>query len=213
MIRMMYYARAIVLCWWFPERMIRFLRKNTERQLHEHLPCDPHFKPKYNPWQQRMRITPGDFFECLRKGKACVVTDTIDTVTETGIKLHSGYDLDADIIVTATGPKVQFGGAVKISVDGVPTYVPDEFIWRGAMLQDVLNLVFVFDLSSQSWTLGVDATAQLWVRVLKNVRSKGMTSYCPRVDVKDGIRKKFIIDLQSSYTNAAKGGEMSTERW
>ncbi|KEF58237.1 uncharacterized protein A1O9_06163 [Exophiala aquamarina CBS 119918] len=209
MIRMMYFTRAIIFynfCRMFPERMINFLRKNTERQLPEHLPYDPHFKPKYNPWEQRMCICPGgDFFDCLRSGKAHVVTDTINTVTESGIKLDSGAELDADIIVTATGLKVQFGGAIKLSVDGTPVNVPDKFIWRGIMLQDVPNLAFVFGYTNQSWTLGADAAAQLWVRLLKRAHSRGMNSAIPRVDAKDGVREKFIMDLlSSSYAKAAK---------
>ncbi|KAG9775198.1 monooxygenase, partial [Aureobasidium melanogenum] len=202
-------------CRLFPQRGIKLLRAATEKELPENIPFDPHFVPRYNPWQQRMCITPGgDFFAALRTGKANVVTDTIDTVTETGIKLKSGDRLDADIIITATGLKLRMGGGAKLTVDGEPYPVNQKYVWRGAMLQDLPNLTFVLGYTDASWTLGADATSQLWVRLLKAARAKNMTSIVPRMDEKDKdlVLNKPLLNLNSSYIKAAeqdlpKGGD------
>jgi len=192
-------------CRLFPKQGIKVLRKGTEKALPPNIPFDPHFVPKYKPWEQRMCITPGgDFFAALRTGKADVVTDTIETVTANGITLKSGQTLDADIIITATGLKIQFGGGATVSVDNQPFQLSQKYTWRGAMLQDLPNLTFVFGYTNASWTLGADATAQLWVRILKSMRDKNMTSVVPRMSENEGVLNVPFLNLNSSYIQAAE---------
>ncbi|EXJ85908.1 hypothetical protein A1O1_06277 [Capronia coronata CBS 617.96] len=195
----------IRFCRLFPNQGIKILRAATEKELPSNIPFEPHFVPKYNPWQQRMCITPGgDFFAALRTGKADIVTDTIDTVSPTGIRLRSGASLDADIIITATGLKIRFGGGAKILVDGDPYQISQKYVWRGALLQDLPNFAFVFGYTDASWTLGADATAQLWVRLLKTARAKNMTSMVPRVGETEEVLDKPLLNLNSTYIKAAE---------
>jgi len=122
-------------CQLFPSKARQFLLNETAKQLPPGLSIDPHFSPKYLPWEQRMCVSPGgDFFEALRSGKASVMTGHIDTVTEHSIRLQNGQEVDADIIITATGLKMQFLGNAKLTIDGgEPISIGDKFLWRGAL--------------------------------------------------------------------------------
>ncbi|KIV79459.1 hypothetical protein PV11_07021 [Exophiala sideris] len=191
-------------CRLFPERGIKALRKTTEKELPPTLQFDKHFVPKYKPWEQRMCITPGgDFFAALRSGKGNMVTDIIENVTASGIQLQSGQYLDADIIVTATGLKMQIFGGIKVSVDGEPFNQGKKFIWRGALLQDLPNFTYVFGYTNASWTLGADATALLWVRLLKQMKKQNMTSMVARLDQKEGVVEVPLLNLSSTYIKSA----------
>jgi monooxygenase len=127
-------------CRLFPASAINLLRTGTQKELvGTNFTLEDHFTPSYRPWEQRMCISPdGDFFAALRAGKADVVTGHIDTITDRSIKLKNGKSIDdIDIIITATGLKVQLCGNASLSIDGEPLSVGDKFVWRGAMLQDV----------------------------------------------------------------------------
>jgi cation diffusion facilitator CzcD-associated flavoprotein CzcO len=170
------------------------------------MPHDPHFKPAYNPWEQRLCLCPdGDFFKALRKGNADIVTDTIRTVTANGIQTESGKMIDADIIVTATGLKMQLAGAARISVDGEPVDVSTKFMWKGVMLQDLPNAAFVIGYTNASWTLGADATAQLVCRLLKRMDSLNVTSAVPRLPDGKKIKPTPVLNLSSTYIEKGKG--------
>jgi cation diffusion facilitator CzcD-associated flavoprotein CzcO len=207
----------VYFCRIFPKLGIWLLRSNIKKELPPNISVDPHFIPSYRPFEQRMCITPdGDFFQALRSGKADIVTDHIETVTDTGIKLRSGQFLDADIIITATGLKVQMCGNTNVSVNGEEIRIADKFLWRGAMLQDVPNLAFIFGYTNASWTLGSDAAARLFVRLLKNLRKQGVTSVVPRINDPGSVKQVEMMDLSSSYIQAAlerkqipKGGDVA----
>lgn len=133
------------------------------------------------------------------------MTDVIEEVTANSIRLKSGASLDADVIITATGLKLQFGGGAQVLVDGEPYHMNQKYIWRGAFLQDLPNFSFVFGYTNASWTLGADATAQLWVRILKSMKARNMTSMVPRLSEKDGVLEVPLLNLSSSYITAAQG--------
>ncbi|KAL2194762.1 hypothetical protein P885DRAFT_71167 [Corynascus similis CBS 632.67] len=157
------------------------IKHATIRQLPPDVRWDPHFKPRYNPWEQRFcACVDGDFFAALRSGKADVVTGTIKTVTARTIELDSGETLHPDVIVTATGLKLRFGGGISFSVDGKPFKWSDKFAWRSAMLQDVPNLLFLTGYETASWTLGADVSARLFMRILHRMREKGADAVVPR---------------------------------
>lgn len=143
----------------------------------------------------------GDFFAALRKGKASVVTDTIKTVTESGIDLTSGQHLDADIIVTATGLKLQILAGIPITIDNEPYHPNTHYAWNGTMLSGAPNLTFVFGYATASWTLGADNTATLWIRTLKNMEKEKYTSVVPEVENEDELKGKEMpfLDLNSTY--------------
>jgi cation diffusion facilitator CzcD-associated flavoprotein CzcO len=192
-------------CRHFPNAAKNVLRKGTLAQLPKNIPYDPHFEPKYNPWEQRMCICPdGDFFKPLREGKADIATGHIETVTEHGITLKSGQKLDADIIVTATGLKVQIAGGAKISVDGSPIKINEKYIWKGTMLEDVPNAAFIIGYTNASWTLGADAAAQLIIRLLKNMEKAKQTSAVPKLENPDVLKPTPFLNLTSTYLQKAE---------
>jgi cation diffusion facilitator CzcD-associated flavoprotein CzcO len=181
------------------------LRKRAERQLPKSLPHDPNFNPTYNPWEQRLCVCPdGDFFNALRSGIASVVTDRIKTVTETGITTESGKTLDADIIVTATGLKVQLAGGAKITIKSKPVVLSEKYIWNGQMVQDVPNTFVVMGYTNASWTLGSDSTAMNICRLLKHMDKDGMAHATPRVPEGLKMSSRPLIDLNSTYVSKAK---------
>ena len=113
-----------------------------------------HFRPNYNPWDQRLCAVPnGDLFKTVRRGEADIVTDHIERFTENGILLKSGQELEADIIITATGLNVQMLGGVEGTIDGKAVEPRESLVYKGMMLRDVPNMALVFGYTNSSWTL------------------------------------------------------------
>ena len=196
-------------CRAFPASARRLFEKITLPRLPLGIPLDPHFKPRYNPWDQRLCVSPeGDFYKALGSRKGAIETDTISTVTEDGIKLNSGNHLPADVIITATGLKLQIGGAIKITVNDKPLDISDKHIWNGAMIQDLPNASLVLGYVNASWTLGADAAMGLTCRVLKYMQSNGYKAVVPGVEGEgekqlDRTRRP-LLDLNSTYLTRAQ---------
>lgn len=135
-----------------------------------------HFTPSYNPWDQRLCVVPnGDLFRVLRSGKASIVTDRIETFTERGIRLASGEELAADIVVSATGLRVQMLGGATLEIDGEPVVTRDRVVYKGTMLDGVPNAMMVLGYTNASWTLKADLAAEYFCRVLNHMREHGYT--------------------------------------
>lgn len=142
--------------------------------LGEDFDIGTHFTPKYRPWRQRIAFIPdGDLFQGIAAGKASVVTDEIDRFTEKGILLKSGNELEADIIVTATGFDLNVLGDIAFSIDGEPLAFHETTTFRGMMFTGVPNMVWVFGYFRASWTLRVDIVADFVVRLLKHMKKRG----------------------------------------
>jgi cation diffusion facilitator CzcD-associated flavoprotein CzcO len=141
----------------------------------------------------------------LKSGKADVVTDRIKTVTATGIETVKGIKIDADIIITATGLKMQLAGGSKISVDGKPLDVSEKYMWKGVMLQDLPNAAIVIGYTNASWTLGSDTTALHMTRLLKYMDKQGVLSATPRVKEGEKLKSQPLLNLNSTYIEKAKG--------
>lgn len=186
----------------FPERAKGMIRNFTERQLPEGTSYDENFQPPYNPWDQRLCVVPNsDLFRALRSGKASVVTDTIETFTPTGIKLTSGEELEADIIVSATGLKLQLFGGIDVSVDGVKFDAPDTMVYRGLMITGLPNFVFTIGYTNASWTLKADLVSGFVVRLLAHMDKRGHRAVVP---VKDpSVGETPFMDLASGYIQRA----------
>ena len=182
------------------DKMKEFLAKITQAQLPKHIPYDPHFKPKYRPWTQRVCLCPdGDFFKAMHKGNVDVATGIISTVTPNSITMENGQTIEADIIVTATGLNMKYGGNADIYVDGEELKWGEKFLWRGVMIQDVPNMAIVMGYTKASWTLGADATATLVCRMIKHLNSNKLTSATPRVPaVEDAEGQKEMVKLTSA---------------
>jgi len=165
-----------------PGELHAFLIESMRPLLPAGFDVDRHFTPRYRPWQQRIAIVPdGDLFAALREGTASVVTDTIETFTEHGIKVSSGEEIPADIIVSATGFNLSLFGDVAFAVDGAPVDFTGRVTWRGLMISGVPNMAYVFGYFRHSWTLRVDLVCDLLARLLASMRDKGATMVTPEL--------------------------------
>ncbi|KAF3008391.1 hypothetical protein E8E13_000410 [Curvularia kusanoi] len=199
-------------CKTYPGLAKRVIRSVTIKQLPPNVSWDPHFKPRYNPWDQRFCASlNGDFFAAIRSGKADIVTDRIKTVTAKTIELESGNTLHPDAIVTATGLKLRFGGGITFKVNDKVVNVSDQYAWRTVMLQDVPNLFFIFGYENASWTLGADVAARLFVRICNRMKNCSYTVVVPHLDPTKKMPVKSMMSLSSTYLKNAgsvlpKGG-------
>ena len=166
---------------------------------------DTHFTPRYNPWDQRLCLVPdADLFAAIRDGRADVVTDTIETFTADGVRLASGAELPADIIVTATGLDMQLAGGVQFSVDGEPVALNEALSYKGMMFSDVPNLVSVFGYTNASWTLKADLTSEYACRLLNAMDAKGMRQ-CTPVRGQAEVDPAPFLDFSSGYVARGVG--------
>ena len=194
-------------CYYFPGLAKKLFKSATEPQLPPTVKHDPHFTPAYNPFEQRVCFCPdADFYKSLRSGKASIETGLIDTITADTIKLKSGEELHPDIIVTATGLKLRVGGGIKVSVDQTEYDVPEKFVWKGVMLEDLPNCAFVIGYVDASWTLGADATAQMVCRILKQMKKEGVVEVTPRrtEQEKASMEERPLLRLSSTYIRKAR---------
>jgi cation diffusion facilitator CzcD-associated flavoprotein CzcO len=181
-----------------PDTVRGLIRRLTKQQLPEDYPVDVHFKPKYNPWDQRLCVVPnGDLFRSIRKGDASVLTGEIETFTKTGIKLKDGSEIEADIVVTATGLNLSLMGGLEVSVDGAAHKMPEHFVYKGAMIDGLPNFVFVVGYTNASWTLKADLVSEYTVRLLKAMDKKRAKRVVPVVP--DGMPGVPLMPLSSGY--------------
>lgn len=186
-------------CIRFPKLARKVLQWGVKAQLPKDFDMS-HFTPKYNPWDQRLCAVPlGDMFKSLKKGTSSVVTDHIDRFVDNGILLKSGKVLEADIIVTATGLKIQMLGKIKASLDGVPINPHDSMSYRGAMMENVPNFAMVFGYTNSSWTLKADLIGDYVARLLKHMDDKGVRQVTPRNDNPSIRKQPFINNMSSGY--------------
>ena len=164
-----------------PRVMKALLRKALERQLPPGYDVDTHFKPRYNPWDQRLCLVPdGDLFKAIRSGRASVVTDRIETFTEQGLKLESGAELEADVIVTATGLNLLALGGMELAVDGREIELSETMSYKGMMLSGVPNFAFAIGYTNASWTLKCDLTCEYVCRLLTHMDEHGYRQCTPQ---------------------------------
>lgn len=182
-----------------PERMKAFLRKFLERQLPDGFDIDRHFTPRYDPWDQRLCLVPdGDLFRALRKGTASVVTDTIETFTENGIRVSSGEELPADVIVTATGLNLLMIGGIGVTVDGEEVDVSTRMAYKGMMLEGVPNFAFAIGYTNASWTLKADLTGEYVARLLTTMDELGQRQ-CTPVNRDPSVTQAPLLDFAAGY--------------
>lgn len=196
-----------------------FMRKLIRDGVVEHLTARPgqpgltkeeaeayaekHFNPPYDPWDQRLCVVPdGDLFRAIRQGKASVVTDHIATFVEDGIELASGERLEADIVISATGLKVQLFGGVEVSLDGEPVTVSDSMAYKGTLLTGIPNFFFTIGYTNASWTLKVDIVSDYVVRLLADMRAHGFTEVLVERDPE--IPALPLMELASGYIQRAQ---------
>lgn len=190
-------------CRHFPERARRFLIGSVRQQLGPDFDVATHFTPSYDPWDQRLCLAPdADFFRAIREGRASVVTDHIESFTESGLRLKSGAELAADIIVTATGLRVQMLGGAQLQVDGRRVALNEATTYKGAMFSDVPNFAVALGYTNASWTLKTDLVCEWFCRVLGHMERRGYRVCCPRLP-EGGIEHEPLVDLSSGYVQRA----------
>ncbi len=183
----------------FPNFMRKQLMAMAERKLPDGYDVKKHFGPRYNPWDERLCFAPsGDFFRTISAGKADVVTDTIDHFTETGIKLNSGEELQADIIITATGLNLQLFGGASFSKDGQPIDLTKTMAYKGMMLSGVPNLAFTIGYTNASWTLKADLVSEFACRVLNYMDANGYDTVEPIHPGAD-VEEAPLFDFSPGY--------------
>ena len=185
-----------------PEKVKQKLLGLVRKSLNPGYDVDTHFTPRYNPWDQRLCLIPNDdLYKSINNGSATVVTDTIDTFTETGLKLSSGAELPADIIVTATGLELVVMSGVEFEVDGKPVNFPDTFNYKGMMFSEVPNLVQTFGYINASWTLRSDLIAEYVCRLLNRMDELGLRQATPRLRKADAsmAARPWIDNFTSGY--------------
>jgi cation diffusion facilitator CzcD-associated flavoprotein CzcO len=187
----------------YPARTAERLIEMVRTAVGPSIDVATHFTPRYAPWDQRVCLVPDeDFFAAVRDGRASVVTDRIATFTETGIRLESGTELPADLIVTATGLNVQFAGGATLAVDGRPVETGELMNYRGAMFSDVPNFAVTFGYTNASWTLKADLTAEFVCRILNRMDALGARQCTPRRRDPD-LREEPFVDFSSGYIQRA----------
>ncbi|HQR06309.1 MAG TPA: NAD(P)/FAD-dependent oxidoreductase [Gemmatales bacterium] len=180
-----------------PGLMKKLIRKGVQTELGKSYDLK-HFTPNYNPWDQRLCIVPdGDMFQAIKKGTVDIVTDHIETFTEKGVKLKSGTEIEADLIVTATGLKMKLIGGMSLTVDGKLVNPPDCKVYKGMMLSDVPNLAFAIGYTNASWTLKADLSNRYLCRVINYMDQHGYTSCMPKI--RGAIKDEPLMDFTSGY--------------
>jgi len=187
----------------WPQIMSNFLRKQVKKRLNEDYK-DEDFTPKYNPWDQRICAVPdGDLFRSIRSGKAKIVTNTIKSFVKDGIELNSGEKLEADIIITATGLKVQLFGGMKLSVDEKPLELSQSPAFKGVMLSDIPNFAFAVGYTNASWTLKSDLNCIYVTKVLNHMTAKNLSVCTPKFDHQN-MEQEELLDFDAGYILRAK---------
>ncbi|MFM9377801.1 flavin-containing monooxygenase [Gordonia sp. VNK21] len=186
------------LCQRFPAPSRAVIRRINKSMLPGGFDVDTHFNPPYKPWDQRLCVVPdGDLFKTVRQGKASIVTDRIASFTEKGILLESGTELEADIIVTATGLNLQLFGGMEVLRDGEPVQLSEAVAYRGIMLSGLPNFALAIGYTNSSWTLKVDMLCEYFMRLLTHMDAHGYSSVQPVPDA--GMETRPLLDFGAGY--------------
>ncbi len=181
-----------------PQRLRKVLLGLVRKEMGPDYDVDTHFTPDYNPWDQRVCGVPdGDLFRAIRENRAEVVTDHIDQFNKEGIHLKSGKQLDADIVVLATGLNLKFAGGVQYSVDGKVLDFAEHFIFRGMMFSGLPNMAFTVGYTNSSWTLKADLTGQYVSRLLNKMARHSYTTVTPRLTGE--VEEMPLLDFDAGY--------------
>ncbi len=183
----------------YPKQVKKLLIYQVRRQLPKGYDVDKHFTPSYDPWDQRVCAVPnGDFFKAIKNGSVEIVTDHIERFTETGIQLKSGDHIGCDMIVTATGFKVQLVGGVKLTMDGTEVDLSKKLSYKSMMFSDIPNLINCVGYTNNSWTLKSDLTGEYLCRLIKHMDKKKYDIAVPRQHEK-AFGTKPYLDFQAGY--------------
>ncbi|HWU65349.1 MAG TPA: NAD(P)/FAD-dependent oxidoreductase [Ensifer sp.] len=186
----------------FPGLSRRLIRKESLREVGQHIDVDTHFKPPYNPWDQRVCVVPdGDLFQAIRNGSAEIVTDSVARFVENGIETKSGKFIESDIVIAATGLEMIALGGMELIVDGEVISLPDSLVYKGMMLSKVPNFNLVIGYTNNSWTLKADLVSASVARLISYLDARGFDYVRPRAP--EGSGTIPFVDLRSGYVQRA----------
>jgi cation diffusion facilitator CzcD-associated flavoprotein CzcO len=186
-----------------PAVVKKMLRRGLERLLPPGYDIDTHFTPRYNPWDQRVCLdSDGELFKAIRTGRASVVTDQIDSFTDKGLRLASGTEIEADVIVTATGLELLFLGGIAVSVDGEAVRLADKMTYKGMMLEGIPNAAMAVGYTNASWTLKCELTCDYVCRLLNHMRDAGLRQ-CTPINRDPSVVPTPLLPLSSGYVQRA----------
>lgn len=186
-----------------PKKTAAKLKKAAASLLPEGYEVERHFSPRYDPWSERLCVTPdGDFFRAIRRGDLKVVTDAVDGFTPNGLKLASGSEIEADIVVTATGLNLQMWGGAEIRVDGRRLQAGDLLTYRGVLFEGAPNFASIFGYVNASWTLRAELAAQYICRLINHMDRRGADAVTPVNPEPDQSRSPYV-DFSSGYFQRA----------
>ena len=186
-----------------PEAVKKWIIRQASAQLGVDFDVKTDFTPSYNPWRQRLCFAPdADFFRAIKAGKADVITDLIATFTESGIRLQSGRELAADIVITATGLNILLLGGIQVVVDGSLVKFSETTNFEGVMFSNVPNLFVAFGYTNASWTLKCDLTCAYVARLINHMDRRGYVACTPRLR-DPSVRPEPLIDFSSGYVQRA----------
>ncbi|MFF0542266.1 flavin-containing monooxygenase [Nocardia thailandica] len=181
-----------------PEFAKKFIRDLQRRWLPDGYDIDTHFTPAYDPWDQRLCLVPdNDMFRAIRKGRLDIVTDRIERFTATGLRLESGRELDADVVVTATGLNLLAFGGIDLAVDGRPVDLTETMAFKGMMLSGLPNFAFVVGYTNASWTLKADLVCEYVIRLLKYMDARGHRTV--ELDRDTAVAEEPFLDFAAGY--------------
>lgn len=181
-----------------PDKAKHNIRKRTLKALGQDYDVDTHFNPPYNPWDQRFCMVPdGDMFEAIKRGDASIVTGHIDRFVEDGILMQDGSKVDADLIITATGLEIKFGGGMDLMIDGEAQDISKSYGFKGLMFSGLPNLVSVFGYTNASWTLRADLMSRYAVRMLRYLQDNDLTRVVAVAP--EGMPRQPWTDFQAGY--------------
>ncbi|MGV8997145.1 MAG: flavin-containing monooxygenase [Parvibaculaceae bacterium] len=187
-----------------PQQVKAYILNMVREQLGDDL-VKKHFTPSYNPWDQRLCLVPnGDLFDAIKSDRADVVTDHIETFTENGIKLKSGQELQADLIVTATGLNLQLLSGLEVTVDGTRIDLSKTYAYKGMMYSGVPNLASSFGYTNASWTLKCDLTCEYVCRLINYMDRTGNRQATPHID-ESTVTPAPWLDFSSGYVQRSIG--------
>lgn len=188
----------------WPKAMRKFLLSQAEKQLGPDVDM-AHFTPSYMPWDERLCAVPnGDLFTAVREGHASVVTDHIDSFTETGIRLTSGAELEADVVVTATGLNIEMLGNIELTIDGEPRRFEDQMTYKATLIEGIPNFGWIFGYTNAPWTLKSGIAAEYLCRLLRQMDQAGHAVVVPRDRDGQALPGGMLDALQSGYVQRAK---------
>ena len=186
------------LCKKYPKGVKNAIIREIKKKLSNEFDVKTHFTPKYNPWDQRMCLVPdGDLFEQINQGKVSVVTDHIKNFTENGLLLLSGEELEADVIITATGLNLEMLSTVEFFVDNKFVDISKTVTYKGMMYSGIPNLASTFGYTNASWTLGADLTSEYVCRVINHMKRNNYNVVCPKPNIS--------IEPDPDYLNLTSG--------